>query len=60
MKCRCKKCGKFIREIEAINDGKECLCGDCAIKEIIKIHGISYNQAYRTLERRQFGNGKGW
>jgi hypothetical protein len=60
VKCKCKKCGKFIREREAFCDGHKKVCGDCAIKEIIKIHGVSYDQAYHRLEQIQFGNGYSW
>ncbi len=60
MKCRCYMCGKFIREYESFNDGAKHACGDCAIKKIMKIHGVSYDYACRVLERIQVGNGKGW
>ncbi len=60
MRCKCKKCGKFIKEKEAFHEGKDLYCGDCALQILVKVHGFSEHDAYHKLERIQFGNGIGW
>jgi len=55
-KVKCSVCNIFIEENEVFNDGSSYLCGDCAIKEIMKIHGLTEDQAYHILETIQFDN----
>jgi len=61
MKNKCECCDKIIKqEWELFQSGNCKICGDCAIKEIIIVHGVSENEAYHILERIQFGNGYGY
>lgn len=55
--CKCKKCGKFTKETESFNKGRDKYCSECVINKIMSAYGASYNQTYRHLERTQFGNG---
>jgi DNA-directed RNA polymerase subunit RPC12/RpoP len=57
---RCKKCGKFISEKEALHYGNNTYCGDCALDIMVKEHGWAEDMAYHHLEQIQFGNGHGW
>lgn len=57
---RCKYCGKFLKEKESLIDYEGYACGECAIKQIVKIHGVSEDRAYHHLELIQFGNGHRW
>lgn len=59
-KCRCKKCGKFLKEKAAMQDGKDTYCGDCALTIMVSKHGWAEDKAYHHLEQYQFGNGRGW
>lgn len=59
-KCRCKKCGKFIKEKEIFYDSKDTYCGDCALKIMVEKYGWTEDRAYHHLEQIQFGNGIRW
>lgn len=54
----CSNCGEEV--IEGFYNKNSIYCGDCALQEIVKIHGISEREAECILEKMMFGNGFKW